>query len=115
MENLILIVHFLTCFFLIGTILLQAGKGADMGAVFGGGGGQTVFGGRGPTTFLNKITCAAAILFIVTSLMLAQLNKTSFSESVIDKASATNAIEVNEAGAVVAPVEEKKTEEASTK
>lgn len=72
------------CFFLILIILLQAGKGADIGAVFGGA-SQTVFGGRGPTTFLNKMTAVVALLFIVTSIWLAQIAKSRQASSVIDK------------------------------
>ena len=52
MESLLITIHYLVCFFLIVAILLQAGKGADIGAVFGGA-SQTVFGSRGPATFLK--------------------------------------------------------------
>ena len=54
--NSSLVVHYLLCFFLIVIILLQAGKGADIGALWRAS--QTVFGGRGPTTFLNKLRSA---------------------------------------------------------
>ena len=60
----------LVCFFLICIVLLQSGKGAEMGAAFGGS-SQTLFGSRGAATFLNKLTTAAAVLFMVTSLLLA--------------------------------------------
>lgn len=85
METLLLVVHYLICLFLIIAILLQVGKGADIGAVFGGA-SQTVFGGRGPTTFLSKITAGVAIAFLVTSIWLAHISKTRTVESVIDKA-----------------------------
>jgi preprotein translocase subunit SecG len=88
MENLVLIVHYLLCFFLISMILLQSGKGADIGAVFGGA-SQTVFGSRGPATFLNKATAIVAVLFLVTSISLAQMARTASTKSVIDKAAAT--------------------------
>lgn len=52
-------------------MLLQRGKGADAGAVFGGGGSSTVFGSRGAGNFLTKITTGSAILFMVTSMSLA--------------------------------------------
>ncbi|MBI2455153.1 MAG: preprotein translocase subunit SecG [candidate division NC10 bacterium] len=55
---------------LILIVLLQSGKGADIGAAFGGGSSQTVFGGRGAATFLSKLTSALAILFMLTSLTL---------------------------------------------
>jgi preprotein translocase subunit SecG len=64
------IFHLLVTFGLILIVLLQGGKGADIGAAFGGGSSQTVFGGRGAATFLSKVTSALAILFMVTSLAL---------------------------------------------
>ncbi len=84
METLVLIVHYVLCFFLIAIILLQAGKGADIGAVFGGA-SQTVFGSRGPATFLNKATAIVAVMFLVTSISLAQMAKNTSTKSVIDK------------------------------
>ena len=85
METLLIAIHYFICFFLIVVILLQAGKGADIGAVFGGA-SQTVFGSRGPTTFLNKITAFVALAFIVTSIWLAHIAKARSVTSVIDKA-----------------------------
>lgn len=75
LEPFILTLHFVICVFLIIVILLQAGKGADMGAAFGAGSSQTLFGARGAATFLQKITSIAAILFLVTSISLAAINK----------------------------------------
>ena len=69
MTTFLLIVHVLVCIFLICIVLLQSGKGAEMGAAFGGS-SQTLFGSRGAATFLNKLTTVAAILFMVTSLLL---------------------------------------------
>src|SRR5262249_41538804 len=57
------------CLFLIVVVLLQTGKGADMGAVFGGG-SQTLFGSGGAGNFLTKLTTATAIIFMVTALIL---------------------------------------------
>jgi preprotein translocase subunit SecG len=68
MYVLLLSLHILVAVALIGVVLLQSGKGADIGAAFGGGSSQTVFGGRGATTLLHKITTVAAILFMLTSL-----------------------------------------------
>ena len=62
-------IHVLSCLFLIVVVLLQTGKGADMGAVFGGG-SQTLFGSGGAGNFLTKLTTATAITFMVTSLIL---------------------------------------------
>jgi preprotein translocase subunit SecG len=68
-QILITIVHVIACIVLILTVLLQAGKGANMGAVFGGS-SQTVFGSSGPGSFLGKMTTAVAIIFMLTSLSL---------------------------------------------
>ena len=69
MYTLLIILHVLACFVLILTVLLQAGKGANMGAAFGGS-SQTVFGSSGAGTFLGKMTAGIAILFMLTSLTL---------------------------------------------
>lgn len=69
MQILITIIHVLACIVLILVVLLQAGKGANMGAVFGGS-SQTVFGSSGPGTFLGKMTTAVAIIFMLTSFSL---------------------------------------------
>ncbi|MBI4401349.1 MAG: preprotein translocase subunit SecG [Nitrospirae bacterium] len=84
MYTLAVVVHVVVCFLMIGAILLQAGKGAEIGAAFGGS-SQTVFGSRGPGTFLSKVTVAAAIIFMLTSLGLAVLSKErNISSTVID-------------------------------
>jgi len=89
MESVLITIHYLICFFLIIVILLQAGKGANVGAVFGGA-SQTMFGSRGPTTFLNKVTVFVAMGFLVTSIALAHFAKSRSTEtSVIDKAPIT--------------------------
>ncbi len=74
MSILLIIIHILVCIALIMIVLLQTGKGADMGAAFGGGSSQTLFGSTGASTFLSKATTGAAILFMVTSLTLAYLS-----------------------------------------
>ena len=74
MYTSLITLHLFTAFVMIAAILLQAGKGAEIGATFGGS-SQTIFGGRGATTFLAKFTAACAILFMVTSLSLAFLSK----------------------------------------
>jgi preprotein translocase subunit SecG len=65
------IVHVLACFAIIGIVLLQSGKGADIGSAFGGAGSQAVFGSMGTPTLLGKITTAIAIVFTITSFTLA--------------------------------------------
>lgn len=80
--TLILILHVVVCLILIASVLVQQGKGASMGAAFGTGGSQTVFGGSGAGTFLTKVTAVCAAIFFSTSLILAF--KTSFRRSVVD-------------------------------
>lgn len=70
LTSLILVVHIIVCVALILIILLQTGKGADIGAVFGGGSSQTLFGSTGATPFLSKVTIGAAVIFMVTSIVL---------------------------------------------
>ena len=72
--DILIIIHIVVCIALIMIVLLQTGKGADMGAAFGGGSSQTLFGSTGASTFLSKATTAAAIIFMVTSLGLAYLS-----------------------------------------
>ena len=71
MTLLITVIHVIVCIALIMIVLLQTGKGADMGAAFGGGSSQTLFGSTGASTFLSKATTVAAVVFMLTSLMLA--------------------------------------------
>ena len=63
------VIHVVACLFLIVVVLLQTGKGADMGAVFGGG-SQTLFGSGGAGNFLTRLTTGTAIAFMITSLIL---------------------------------------------
>ena len=70
MFSALIFVHVLMCIILILIVLLQTGKGADIGAAFGGG-SQTLFGSAGPTSFFGKLTTAAAVIFMITSLTLA--------------------------------------------
>ncbi|WP_394700232.1 preprotein translocase subunit SecG [uncultured Desulfosarcina sp.] len=69
-------------------VLLQTGKGADMGAAFGGGSSQTLFGSSGASTFLSKATTAAAIIFMLTSLILAYMAGGKTMKSVVSDAPA---------------------------
>ena len=83
MTIFLLIIHVVVCIALILIVLLQTGKGADMGAVFGGASSQTLFGNTGAATFLGKLTTAAAIIFMVTSLALAYISKSGEGTSVV--------------------------------
>lgn len=91
MYTVTVILHLIVCFLMIAAILLQAGKGAEIGAAFGGS-SQTVFGSRGPGTFLSKVTVAAAVIFMLTSLSLALLSKQENVASVIDVPTTSGAL-----------------------
>ncbi len=69
MITIITILHVLVCFALVLIVLLQAGKGAELGAAFGGA-SQTIFGSAGAMGFLSKLTTVAAVIFMITSLLL---------------------------------------------
>ena len=82
METLLIIVHVVVCLFLIGIVLLQHGKGADIGATFGGS-SQSLFGTEGPVPLLNKVTTFSAVVFMVTSVALAYISSQNGSGSVM--------------------------------
>jgi preprotein translocase subunit SecG len=82
MATILTIIHILVCIFLVSIVLLQHGKGADVGATFGGG-GQSLFGTEGPVPILNKITTAAAVIFMVTSISLAYISAHRTTSSVM--------------------------------
>ncbi len=71
MTQVLIIIHVVVSIAMIMIVLLQTGKGADMGAAFGGGASQTLFGSGGASTFLTKLTTVAAVVFMITSLTLA--------------------------------------------
>jgi len=75
METLVLVVHVLVAIVMIALILLQQGKGAEMGASFGSGASGTVFGSAGSAGFLTKLTAGLALVFFLTSLGLAVFAK----------------------------------------
>jgi preprotein translocase subunit SecG len=83
MSILLITIHVLVCVALIMIVLLQTGKGADMGAAFGGGSSQTLFGTTGASTFLGKATTVAAIIFMITSLWLAYLSSHKSDNSIM--------------------------------
>lgn len=73
MKELILVIHVLTAVGLVALVLVQQSKGADIGAAFGSGASQTLFGARGSANFLTRLTALLATIFFVTSLTLAVL------------------------------------------
>ena len=82
MTTLLIVVHVVVSLFLICIVLLQHGKGADIGASFGGS-SQSLFGTEGPVPLLNKITTLAAIIFMGTSVTLAYVSAHESSGSVM--------------------------------
>ncbi|MBW2331452.1 MAG: preprotein translocase subunit SecG [Deltaproteobacteria bacterium] len=85
MSSFIIIIHIVVAVALILIVLLQTGKGADMGAAFGGGSSQTLFGGAGASTFLSRLTTIAAIVFMLTSLGLAYFSGHRATRSVMSQ------------------------------
>jgi preprotein translocase subunit SecG len=83
-QQILLIVHILLALAIIGLILLQQGKGSEVGAAFGSGASQTLFGSRGSASFLTKLTALLAIGFAITSLSMGYItNHKSNSKSIL--------------------------------
>ncbi len=81
----VVVVHVLVCLFLIGVVLLQQGRSADLAGAFGGQGSQTAFGPRAAANVLTRLTTWSAIIFMVTSISLTVLYvRSSSSHSVLD-------------------------------
>jgi preprotein translocase subunit SecG len=85
METFVYVLHFIVCFVLVAVVLLQRGKGADLGASLGGGSANTIFGSRGAGNFLTKITTASAITFMATSLTLSYIGYQASDVRLFDK------------------------------
>ena len=77
------VIHILVCIILIVIILLQPGKGGDLGSVFGGGSSESVFGSSGALPFLAKLTRLLAIIFVITSLSLGYFSVSKIKSTVI--------------------------------
>jgi preprotein translocase subunit SecG len=82
MQTALVVLHLLICIALIVIVLLQTGKGSEIGAVFGSS-SQTLFGPTGGGTFFGKLTSAVAIIFLITSLILASRSSRVTDESVM--------------------------------
>ena len=95
------IVHIIVCIGLILVVLLQTGKGAEIGAVFGGGSSSTIFGSSGAGNFLTKLTTAMAIVFMITSLTLGYFAGQRPSATIFDSRSPAS-----QPGAPVVPAKE---------
>ncbi|MCW5585831.1 MAG: preprotein translocase subunit SecG [Chromatiales bacterium] len=104
MESILVIVHLFLAIGLVGLILIQHGKGADMGAAFGSGASATVFGSRGASNFLSRTTAILATLFFVTSLALAYFAmQTKEPATLMEGVQAPAAAAVEQAAAAKAP------------
>ena len=87
MQQILLIVQILIAVGLVAMVLLQQGRGADAGASFGGGSSGSLFGSRGPASFLSKLTAGLAALFFANSLALAYISGQSVERrSVVERA-----------------------------
>ena len=86
MYGFIIGIHLIVCIVMVLVIIFQSSKGAEMGAVFGGGASQTAFGSAGPQDFLEKVTIVCAVIFMLTSLVLAYMSATKTSRLVEEPA-----------------------------
>jgi preprotein translocase subunit SecG len=82
MQTVLVILHIVVCVALIVIVLLQKGRGADIGALFGGS-SQTLFGSTGGSTFFNRLTTSVAVIFMLTSLTLAYRSQRAGSDSIM--------------------------------
>jgi preprotein translocase subunit SecG len=90
MIYLLVVIHVVVCLFLIGVVLLQQGKSADLAGAFGGQGSQTAFGPRGAASLLTKMTAWAAVIFMLVSIGLTiLLSRSSGDHSVLSGSSTT--------------------------
>ena len=103
MTILLTIIHVLVCIFLIGIVLLQHGKGADIGATFGGS-SQSLFGSEGPLPLLNKITTLSAIIFMGTSISLAYLSANKSTSTVMSDLTEKPTVEQTVPATVTEPI-----------
>ena len=86
MQQILLVVQILICVALVALVLLQQGRGADAGASFGGGSSGSLFGSRGPASFLSRLTAGLAALFFANSLALAYISSQSIErQSVVER------------------------------
>ena len=95
METLVWVVHVITAIVLIGLVLMQHGKGADMGASFGSGSAGSLFGSSGSANFLSRSSAVAATIFFLTSMTLTYMyaNPTR-SQGVMDRQTIVQPVQV---------------------
>ena len=103
MYSILVIAHVIICVFLVLTVLLQQGKGAAIGAVFGSS--DTIFGSAGPASFLHKLTTGLAVLFMVSSLVLTYLSAHRVEDSIMQDVEVTTSPVTTEPGKIPETVE----------
>ena len=97
MQQILLVLQILFCIALVALVLLQQGRGADAGASFGGGSSGSLFGSRGPASFLSKLTAGLAALFFANSLALAYISSQSIERrSVVERVQTQSTSEASE-------------------
>ena len=100
LTSIFTVVHLVAAIAIVALVLLQQGKGADMGAAFGGGSSNSVFGSRGSATFLSRVTAGLAALFFITGLSLAYIytQQSATPRSVMTTETANESSDVPSAG-----------------
>jgi preprotein translocase subunit SecG len=101
MENVITVIHILAAAGVIGLVLLQHGKGADMGAAFGSGASGSLFGVSGSSNFMSKATAACVVVFFSTSLTLAYMASHRAGNGSVIKSGVVNSVVKTGAAATV--------------
>lgn len=95
METVVWVVHVITALVLCGLVLMQHGKGADMGASFGSGSAGSLFGSSGSANFLSRSTAVAATIFFITSMSLTYMYANpAHSQGVMDRQSVVQPVQV---------------------
>ena len=97
MESIIIFVHVIAAIAITGLVLIQQGKGADMGASFGSGSSQTIFGSSGSGNVLSKSTSIIAVVFFITSLGLAVVARQQADLSIEESGLIQNLDEITQA------------------
>jgi preprotein translocase subunit SecG len=103
MEKIVLVVHVLAALGVIGLVLLQHGKGADMGASFGSGASGSLFGVSGSANFMSRATAGFVVVFFSTSLTLAYMASHKEGRGSVIKANATSVVDSAKAVPANAP------------
>jgi preprotein translocase subunit SecG len=98
LYSILIVVYVIVCILLVLTVLLQQGKGAEIGAVFGSS--DTIFGSAGPASFLHKITSGLAVLFMVFALILTYLSAHKVEDSIMQDVKVTTSPVTTEPGEI---------------